>query len=109
MANIAKLPDGKHIALSKPDGWNGPYGPNGLRAKVVGNVAVLHGAGGERLAAVVDNGNFTVALTRLDPAMVPYVNRFLAGTDSVVIKIGRSRSRLAARMASSRSIPLARK
>ena len=78
------------------DTWRGSYGPNGLAVTVNhvngGAVAILWDPrSGNRLARVSVTGNFVVQLTNLDPATVPYVNRFLAGTDSVVIKDWRTK------------------
>jgi MoxR-like ATPase len=96
MANIAKLPDGKWLALHKPDGWTRSYGPQGLAVRVVaangGAVAELSRSHDwSRLATVDINGKCFVSFARLDPLTVPYVNRFLAGTDKVVIKDWRTK------------------
>lgn len=88
MAFIAKLPDGSAIlAAGKPVGHSEPYGPH---LHVVVTASAVHlvdrRPASPVLLAFVEPGNFFVDLKVLDAITVPYVNRFLAATGSVVIK-----------------------
>jgi len=86
MANIAKLPDGYAI-LANPS-LTGRYGPEdrNLMAATSAGPSVVLVENGATVLATVSQTSFDVSFESLDALTVPYVNRFLAGTGSVVIK-----------------------
>jgi MoxR-like ATPase len=89
MAFIAKLPDADALLRSGPAGHFGPYGPHLTFAVSNSGVAVslMTTVGGPgRLVSSHGGSTFHVELGRLDPITVPYVNRFLAASGSVIIK-----------------------
>src|SRR6476620_565980 len=86
MANIAKLPDGFAVIANLPVGGTSAYGPHLVVERDLEDRASLYKADGTSLSLLRSDGKVKVAFDRLDPITVPYVNRFLAGTGSVVIK-----------------------
>jgi MoxR-like ATPase len=86
MANIAKLPDGFAVITDLPVGKAVAYGPHLTVEHDLEGRASLYKNDGTSLSLLRSEGKVTVGFDRLDPITVPYVNRFLAGTGSVVIK-----------------------
>ena len=91
MAFIAKLPDAAAIAAEgRPVGSIEPYGPHlTVGVASMGAIVLADRRNEPPVAlAIVDGGNPVpfVELGRLDPITVPYVNRLLASTGTVVIK-----------------------
>lgn len=89
MAFIAKLPDaGTILSQGHPAGYSESYGPH-LTIVMTSDAACLVDRRPEppiMLAMADTNGAFSTDVTVLDPITVPYVNRFLATTGTVVIK-----------------------